>query len=66
MPRLIELGEQAFDAEKIVSIKRGDKKGTIKVWTVGQSAIHDNFLLEEDYDEAIRLWWGDEEDEDDE
>jgi len=63
MPRLIWIGEQVFNSDHIVSIKPGDKKGTIKVWTVGQSAIHDNFLVEADFDEVIDLWSGEDEDE---
>lgn len=55
--RLIQLGEQVFDAETIVSIRKGDK-GTILVWTIGQG-FKDNFLIEEDYDDAIELWNGD-------
>ena len=60
--RLIQLGEQVFDAESIVSIRKGDK-GTILVWTIGQG-FKDNFLIEEDYDDAIELWNGDYEEED--
>ena len=60
--RLIQLGEQVFDAESIVSIRKGDK-GTILVWTIGQG-FKDNFLVEEDYDDAIELWNGDYEEED--
>lgn len=59
--RLIQLGEQVFDAESIVSIRKGDK-GTILVWTIGQG-FKDNFLIEEDYDDAIELWNGDYEEE---
>lgn len=55
--RLIQLGEQVFDAESIVSIREGDK-GTILVWTIGQG-FKDNFLIEEDYDDALELWNGD-------
>ena len=60
--RLIQLGEQVFDAESIVSIRKGDK-GTILVWTIGQG-FKDNFLIEEDYDDAIEMWNGDYEEED--
>lgn len=60
--RLIQLGEQVFDAESIVSIRKGDK-GMILVWTVGQG-FKDNFLIEENYDDAIELWNGDYEEED--
>ena len=60
--RLIQLGEQVFDAESIVSIRKGDK-GTILVWTMGQG-FKDNFLIEEDYDDAIELWNGDYDEED--
>ena len=59
--RLIQLGEQVFDAESIVSIRKGDK-GTILVWAIGQG-FKDNFLIEEDYDDAIELWNGDYEEE---
>jgi hypothetical protein len=59
--RLIQLGDQVFDAESIVSIRKGDK-GTILVWTVGQG-FKDNFLIEEDYDDAIEMWNGDYEEE---
>lgn len=60
--RFIQLGEQVFDAESIVSIRKGDK-GMILVWTVGQG-FKDNFLIEENYDDAIELWNGDYEEED--
>lgn len=55
--RLIQLGEQVFDAESIVSIRKGDK-GMILVWTTGQG-FKDNFLIEEDYEDALELWNGD-------
>lgn len=60
--RLIQLGEQVFDAESIVSIRKGDK-GMILVWTTGQG-FKDNFLVEEDYEDAIELWNGDYDEED--
>lgn len=59
--RLIQLGAQVFDAESITSIRKGDK-GMILVWTIGQG-FKDNFLIEEDYDDAVELWNGDYEEE---
>jgi hypothetical protein len=63
MPRLIWLGETVFDADKIVAIRQGSKAGTILVWTVGQSAVDGNFLIEMDFEEAIKLWSGEVEEE---
>ncbi len=63
MPRLIWIGDTVFDAYHIVAIRKGNKEGEILVWTVGQSAVDGNFLIEADFDEIVGLWSGEEEEE---
>lgn len=55
---ILLLGEHAISEEFIVAMKdAGDGKTT--VWTVGQSAVDGGFLVDCPYEEAFKLWTGD-------
>ncbi len=59
---ILLLGEHAILDSQIVAMKdAGD--GKTAVWTVGQSAVDGGFLVDCPYEEAFKLWTG-EEDED--
>jgi hypothetical protein len=57
MDEILLLGEHAICAAHVVAMKdAGDGKTT--VWTVGQSAVDGGFLVDCEYEEAFKLWTG--------
>lgn len=63
MKTLLFFGEDfVIDADKIVALAPACDRRKTKVWAVGQSAVDGAFLCDIEYEEALMLWMGEEED----